>query len=54
MIEHLYACFVCNIVFTTVCPEKSVTLTIEQGPDSENIPKPRNKLWMLWMLCSDA
>ena len=32
--------------YTTVCPEKSVTLTI-----SENIPKPRNKLWIL---CSDA
>ena len=30
----------------TVCPEKSVTLTI-----SENIPKPQNKFWML---CSDA
>ena len=30
----------------TVCPEKSVTLTI-----SGNIPKPQNKLWML---CSDA
>ena len=34
------------ITYYTVCPEKSVTLTI-----SENLPKPRNKLWML---CSDA
>ena len=31
---------------STVCPEKSVTLTI-----SENIPKPQNKFWVL---CSNA
>ena len=32
----------------TVCPEKSVTLTI-----SENIPKPRNKFWIFFN-CTDT
>ena len=45
MCRTLQCWYIVCIISCTVCPEK-VSLTI-----SENIPKPRNKLWML---CSDA
>ena len=43
---HFHQVFVVVVFVIQYVPKKSVTVTI-----SENIPKPRNKFWML---CSDA